>query len=312
MKQYLDLLTDILENGHDTGDRTGTGTRSVFGRQLRWDLSKGFPMMTTKKLPWKSVVLELLWILRGETNANWLNEREVKIWNEWADGTGELGPVYGRQWRKWETNVVAGIVTLSEPEYVGEFQKRTDIKIGEKLPEIRGKNEVLLHKIDQIRNVIDRIKTKPDCRRLIVSAWNVADIDKMKLPPCHCFFQFKVYGNKLSCQLYQRSCDVFLGVPFNIASYALLTHMVAKECGLEVGEFIHTYGDVHIYNNHREQVAQQLLREPFELPKLELTYHQSMLGFAEGCHVLSWPEMEGFFKLHGYQAHNSIKAEVSV
>lgn len=230
MKAYLDLLQDVLDNGVAKEDRTGTGTLSVFGRQLRFDLSKGFPLVTTKRIHLKSVVHELLWFLKGETNIAYLKENGVRIWDEWADENGDLGPVYGSQWRAWES-----------PNGT---------------------------KIDQISKVIEAIKTNPDSRRHIVSAWNVAEVDNMKLPPCHFVFQFYVAGGKLSCMLTMRSVDTFLGLPFNIASYSLLTHMVAQQCGLEVGEFIWSGGDVHIYSNHMEQVHTQLAREPFELPKL--------------------------------------------
>lgn len=230
MKQYLDVLREIREKGVLKEDRTGVGTQSVFGRQMRFDLSEGFPAVTTKKLHLKSIIVELLWFLRGDTNVQFLHDNGVKIWDEWADEKGNLGPVYGYQWRSW--------------------------------PAPDGKS------IDQISNLIERIRTKPNDRRLIVSAWNVADIDKMKLPPCHCLFQFYVANGKLSCQLYQRSCDMFLGVPFNIASYALLTMMVAEVTGLQPGEFIHTLGDAHIYRNHFNQVDLQLSREPKILPKM--------------------------------------------
>jgi thymidylate synthase len=232
MQPYLKLLTDIIENGTDKGDRTGTGTRSLFGYQMRFDLGQGFPLLTTKKLHLKSIIYELLWFIRGETNVRWLQERGVKIWDEWADENGDLGPVYGSQWRSWPT-----------PN--GEH-------------------------IDQIANVIESIRTKPDSRRHIVSAWNPAEVDEMALPPCHCLFQFYVANGKLSCQLYQRSADTFLGVPFNIASYALLTHMVAQVTGLQVGDFVHTFGDVHLYSNHFEQARDQLTRTPRALPKLTL------------------------------------------
>lgn len=232
MKQYLDLLTTIKTNGVRKDDRTGTGTVSIFGHQMRFDLSKGFPMVTTKRLHIASIVHELIWFLSGDTNIKYLKDNDVRIWNEWADASGELGPVYGHQWRSW-------------PDYDGG-------------------------RVDQIAEVIEQIKTNPDSRRLIVSAWNVAMIDKMALPPCHLMFQFYVANEKLSCHLYQRSGDAFLGVPFNIASYSILTHMVAQVCGLDVGEFVHTLGDAHIYSNHIEQVNRQLEREPFPLPTLRL------------------------------------------
>ena len=232
MKQYLELIQHVLDNGAEKTDRTGTGTKSVFGYQMRFNLADGFPLVTTKKLHLKSIIHELLWFLKGETNIAYLKENKVSIWDEWADENGELGPVYGSQWRSWKG---------------AEGQT-----------------------IDQISQLIDQIKTNPDSRRLIVSAWNVGEVPKMKLPPCHAFFQFYVAGGKLSCQLYQRSADLFLGVPFNIASYALLVHMVAQVTNLEPGDFVHTFGDVHIYNNHQEQVALQLTRDPRPLPRLQL------------------------------------------
>jgi thymidylate synthase len=262
-RQYLDLLADILETGVQRGDRTGTGTLGVFGRQMRFDLSKGFPLLTTKKLHRKSIILELLWFLRGDTNVRWLQERGVSIWDEWADADGELGPVYGKQWRSWTA------------------------------PDGRV--------IDQIANVVEAIKTVPNSRRHIVSAWNPADVDDMALPPCHCLFQFFVADGKLSCQLYQRSADVFLGVPFNIASYALLTMMMAKVTGLEPGEFVHTLGDAHLYMNHLDQAREQLTREPLPLPILEIADKRDLFAF----------EYEDF-KLRGYKAHDRIAAPIAV
>jgi len=264
MRQYLDLVQHILDNGVQKADRTGTGTLSVFGYQMRFDLSQGFPLLTTKKLHLKSIIYELLWFLKGETNVKYLNDHGVSIWNEWADPEGELGPVYGAQWRSW-----------------------------------RGASG---RTIDQISQVIDAIKTSPDSRRLIVSAWNVAEIDRMALPPCHALFQFYVAEGKLSCQLYQRSADVFIGVPFNIASYALLNLMVAHVCGLEPGEFIHTFGDAHLYLNHLEQARLQVSRTPYPLPQMKLNPR-----------VKSIFEFEySDFELAGYQAHPHIKAEISV
>ena len=232
MKQYLDLLRHVRDNGTDRSDRTGTGTRSIFGYQMRFDLSEGFPVVTTKKLHLKSIIHELLWFLAGDTNIRYLKENGVRIWDEWADENGDLGPVYGHQWRSWPT-----------PN--GET-------------------------VDQISNLLDQIRTKPDSRRLIVSAWNVADVDKMALPPCHCLFQFYVADGKLSCQLYQRSADLFLGVPFNIASYSLLTMMMAQVCDLEPGDFVHSFGDAHLYHNHFEQVDEQLSRTPGSLPSMRI------------------------------------------
>ncbi|MDM8566068.1 thymidylate synthase [Candidatus Halobeggiatoa sp. HSG11] len=263
MQQYLQLLQDILTNGTQKQDRTGTGTLSVFGRQLRFDLTTGFPLITTKKLHFKSICYELLWFLRGDTNIKYLSDNGVRIWNEWADENGELGPVYGKQWRSWPT-----------PD--GE--------------------------IDQISKVIDQIKNNPDSRRIIVSAWNVSELDEMKLEPCHLLFQFYVADNKLSCQLYQRSCDVFLGVPYNIASYALLTTMVAQQCDLQVGEFIWTGGDVHLYNNHLEQAQLQLTRNPYLLPKL-IIQHQP-------ASIFDYQFID--FIIENYQAHPHIKAQVAV
>ena len=232
MQQYHDLLKHILEKGTDKTDRTGTGTKSVFGYQMRFDLAKGFPLVTSKKVHLRSIIHELLWFLKGETNIAYLKDNGVSIWDEWADSEGELGPVYGKQWRRWE-----------------------------------GKNGQV---VDQIASLVQEIKNNPDSRRLIVSAWNVAELPQMALMPCHSLFQFYVADGRLSCQLYQRSADVFLGVPFNIASYALLTHMIAQVCQLEPGDFVHTFGDVHIYSNHFEQVKLQLSRQPFPLPTLQL------------------------------------------
>ncbi|MBI5856984.1 MAG: thymidylate synthase [Sphingobacteriales bacterium] len=264
MQQYLDLLRHIIVNGVEKTDRTGTGTKSVFGYQVRFDLQKGFPLVTTKKVHLKSIIYELLWFLRGETNIAYLKENGVSIWNEWADENGELGPVYGKQWRSWA-----------------------------------GKNGKI---VDQVSDLIKQIKSNPDSRRLIISAWNVADLPDMALMPCHAMFQFYVAEGKLSCQLYQRSADVFLGVPFNIASYALLTLMIAQVCGLEPGEFIHTFGDVHIYNNHTEQVKLQLSRTPFPLPIMKLN--------PDVKDIFSFRFED--FTLENYQSHPAIKAPVAV
>ncbi len=264
MQNYLDLLRHILESGTDKSDRTGTGTRSVFGHQMRFDLAQGFPCLTTKKLHLRSIIVELLWFLRGDTNVQFLHDHQVSIWDEWADEQGNLGPVYGHQWRSWPT-----------PD--GE-------------------------KVDQIAQLLGQLRTNPDSRRLIVCAWNVADIPKMALPPCHCLFQFYVAEGKLSCQLYQRSADVFLGVPFNIASYALLTLMVAQVTGLAPGEFVHTFGDVHLYRNHFDQARQQLEREPRPLPLMRLNPEVHDL-FAFGLDD---------FELIGYDPHPHIKAPVAV
>ncbi|ALD91142.1 thymidylate synthase [Cupriavidus gilardii CR3] len=264
MKQYLDFMRHVYEHGTVKADRTGTGTRSVFGYQMRFDLREGFPVVTTKKLHLKSIILELLWFLQGSTNVRWLQERGVTIWDEWADENGELGPIYGYQWRSW-------------PAPNGEH-------------------------IDQIAQLIEQIRSNPDSRRLIVSAWNVGDIPRMKLPPCHAFFQFYVADGRLSCQLYQRSADIFLGVPFNIASYALLTHMIAQQTDLEVGDFVWTGGDCHIYSNHEEQVRTQLAREPMALPKLEI------LRKPDSIFDYRYED----FALVGYESHPAIKAPVAV
>jgi thymidylate synthase len=264
MQAYLDLVKHILEKGTDKSDRTGTGTRSVFGYQMRFDLNEGFPMVTTKKLHLKSIIHELLWFLKGDTNIQYLKDNGVSIWNEWADENGELGPVYGKQWRSW---------TGAD-----------------------GKTH------DQIIDLIEQLKKNPDSRRLIVSAWNVAELPKMALMPCHTLFQFYVAGGKLSCQLYQRSADVFLGVPFNIASYALLTMMVAQVCDLQLGDFVHTFGDVHLYNNHFDQAREQLSRTPFPLPKMKINPEvKNIFGF----------KFDDFI-LEGYQSHPAIKAPVAV
>ena len=264
MQQYLDLLKHILEKGVDKNDRTGVGTRSVFGYQMRFDLSLGFPLLTTKKLHLKSITYELLWFLRGETNVKWLQEHGVKIWDEWADENGDLGPVYGSQWRSW-------------PDGTGGT-------------------------IDQIANVINQIKKSPDSRRLIVTAWNPAEVDEMALPPCHCLFQFYVANGKLSCQLYQRSCDTFLGVPFNIASYAMFTMMVAQVCGLTPGEFIWSGGDVHLYSNHFDQAKEQLSREPRPLPRLVLNPDVTSID------DFKYED----FVLTEYDPHPHIKAQIAV
>ena len=264
MQAYLDLLRHVLEHGVDKSDRTGTGTRSVFGYQMRFDLQAGFPLVTTKKLHLRSIVHELLWFLKGETHIGYLREHGVTIWDEWADANGELGPVYGKQWRRWAT------------------------------PDGRV--------IDQIAEVIERIRRDPDSRRLVVSAWNVAEIPEMALAPCHALFQFYVANGRLSCQLYQRSADIFLGVPFNIASYALLTHMVAQVCDLGVGDFVHTLGDAHLYSNHLEQARLQLTRAPLPLPTLKLNPDvRSIDGFRFEDIVVA-----------GYQSHPAIKAPIAV
>ena len=271
MQQYLSLLKNILENGTDKSDRTGTGTRSIFGYQMRFNLADGFPLVTTKKVHLKSIIHELLWFLQGDTNIGYLKEHNVKIWDEWADENGNLGPVYGKQWRSWE-----------------------------------GANGV---EFDQVKDVIQQLKNNPDSRRIIISAWNVADLPKMKLMPCHCLFQFYVAPSsvaggkaKLSCQLYQRSADVFLGVPFNIASYALLTMMIAQVCEMDLGDFVHTFGDVHLYNNHFEQAQLQLQRNVFTLPKMKLN--------TDVKDIFSFKYED--FELINYESHPAIKAPVAV
>jgi len=279
MKAYLDLMRDVVDNGYDKGDRTGVGTRSVFGRQIRFDLQKGFPLVTTKKVHLRSIIYELLWFLKGSTDNNWLKERKVSIWNEWALENGDLGPIYGKQWRSWEC------------------------------PDGRV--------VDQISDVIDQIRNKPNSRRLIVSAWNPAELPdesvgpqdnaregRMALAPCHCLFQFYVLDGKLSCQLYQRSADLFLGVPFNIASYALLTHMIAQQCDLDVGEFVHTFGDCHLYQNHLTDdiVFEQLKREPKALPKLSIKRKPSSIFEYE---------LEDF-EFEGYDPYPGIKAPIAI
>jgi thymidylate synthase len=267
-RQYLGLLADIMTNGVERGDRTGVGTLGVFGRQIRFDLAQGFPLLTTKKLHLKSIVLELLWFLNGDTNIKWLNDRGCSIWDEWADENGDLGPVYGKQWRSWAAPA----------------------------PDGQG-----VRVIDQIQQLIEGLKTNPNSRRHIVSAWNPADVDDMALPPCHCLFQFFVADGKLSCQLYQRSADVFLGVPFNIASYALLTLMMAQVLSLQPGEFVHTFGDAHLYLNHRDQAKIQLARVPYAFPTLKIAPKTDMFGF----------ELSDF-ELVGYQHHPHIPAQVAV
>ena len=264
MRQYHDAMRRILEEGVDRPDRTGTGTRSVFGHQLRFDLAKGFPLVTTKRVHIKSVVYELLWFLRGDTNVRFLQEHGVRIWDQWADERGDLGPVYGKQWRSWAA------------------------------PDGRT--------IDQLGEAVRLIRERPESRRIIVSAWNPADLTAMALAPCHCLFQFYVAEGKLSCQLYQRSADVFLGVPFNIASYALLTHLVAEVCGLRVGEFVHTFGDLHLYHNHFEQARLQLTREPLPLPRLELRPGIEALAEVEYADI----------SVVGYRHHEHIRAPVAV
>lgn len=263
MKQYLNLLKDILSKGKKKEDRTGVGTLSLFGHSMRFNLQNGFPLITTKKCHFKSIVFELLWFLRGDTNIKYLNDNKVRIWDEWANVSGDLGPIYGKQWRKWSSD---------------------------------GGN-----KIDQIKTVLDLIKNDPNSRRMVVSSWNVSDLEKMSIYPCHCLFQFYVYENKLSCHLYQRSGDVFLGVPFNIASYALLTHMIASISGLEVGELIHTLGDAHLYLNHINQAKKQIKRKPFKLPTLKIRNKKTIFEFKYND-----------FKLENYKYHPHIKGDIAI
>ncbi len=301
MVQYLDLLRHVLEHGKFKADRTGTGTYSVFGAQARFDLRKGFPALTTKKLHLRSIIFELLWFLRGERNVRYLQENKVTIWDEWADENGDLGPIYGKHWRNWvktRSRPRKSNSTTHQPSLfdLGESGARAIVTPAG--PRVRRST----HGIDQIARVIHEIKTNPDSRRLIVSAWNVADIDSMALPPCHCLFQFYVSEGELSCQLYQRSADIFLGVPFNIASYALLTMMVAQVCSLKPGEFIHTFGDLHLYSNHVEQAKLQLTREPRPLPRMKLNP--------------TVKDIDDFkfedFELVGYDPHPAIKAPIAV
>lgn len=264
MKQYLDLLNNVLESGNLKEDRTGTGTKSIFGYQMRFNLQEGFPLVTTKKLHLRSIIHELLWFLQGNTNIDYLHQNKVTIWDEWADEKGDLGPVYGKQWRAWETK--------------------------------EGKA------VDQISELIEQIKTNPNSRRLLVNAWNVGEINNMALPPCHILFQFYVANGKLSCQLYQRSADIFLGVPFNIASYAILTHMIAQVCNLEVGDFVHTFGDAHLYTNHFDQARLQLSRSPYPLPELKLNKEiKNIFDFRfEDIEIIN------------YQSHPTIKAPIAI
>lgn len=283
---YFDLINDVLTNGVEKTDRTGTGTISVFGRQCRYNLQDGFPILTSKRVHWKSVVGELLWFLRGDTNIKWLNENGISIWDEWADGDGNLGPIYGQQMRRWSNLVDASPQGL-------HYDHKSGIGF---IPSYKDQP------VDQIKDVIQQIKTNPDSRRLIVSAWNVGDIPKMALAPCHTMFQFYVVNGKLSCQLYQRSCDSFLGMPFNIASYALLTHMIAQVCGLGVGDFVHTFGDLHIYSNHREQLKEQLSRTPYPMPKLVLNSE------IKDINSFTFEDI----KLENYQHHPAIKGKVAI
>ena len=300
MIQYLDLLRHVLEHGKFKADRTGTGTYSVFGAQTRFDLRKDFPVLTTKKLHLRSIIYELLWFLRGDTNVRYLQEHKVTIWDEWADEQGNLGPVYGKQWRHWTKNAPRPRRDpfAAQPPLFDLSELNDGASVTPSGPRVRGKQ----NGIDQIEQVVSQIKKNPDSRRLIVSAWNVADIDSMALPPCHCLFQFYVSDGELSCQLYQRSADIFLGVPFNIASYALLTLMVAQVCGLKPGEFVHTFGDLHLYKNHVEQAKLQLSREPRPLPQMKLNPAVKRIDdfrFED-------------FELVGYDPHPAIKAPIAV
>ena len=303
MIQYLDLLRHVLEHGKFKADRTGTGTYSVFGAQTRFDLCDGFPALTTKKLHLKSIIYELLWFLRGETNVRWLQEHGVTIWNEWADPeTGELGPVYGKQWRHWVKRSRTRPATNFEKSQPALFDLNEFIAEPVAAVSVGARVRRGEWGVDQIEEVIRQIKNNPDSRRLIVSAWNVADIDGMALPPCHCLFQFYVSEGELSCQLYQRSADIFLGVPFNIASYALLTMMVAQVCGLKPGAFVHTFGDLHLYANHVEQAKLQLSREPRPLPQMKLN------PAVKDIHDFKFED----FELVNYDPHPGIKAPIAV
>jgi thymidylate synthase len=284
--EYELLLAKVMTFGKNKSDRTGTGTRSIFGAQMRFNLEEGFPLITTKKVFTKAIIHELLWFLRGETNVRSLQAAGVTIWDEWADENGDLGPVYGKQWRSWP-----GKVIKAEPHFLGHSSTK-----------IHGVVDVEYEAIDQIANVVQMIKTNPDSRRLIVSAWNPAEVDQMKLPPCHCLFQFYVADGRLSCQLYQRSADLFLGVPFNIASYALLTHMIAQQCNLGVGDFIWTGGDCHIYSNHFQQVDTQLQRTPYPFPSLVLKRRPDSI----------FDYQYEDFEIQQYQHHPAIKADVAV
>lgn len=283
MQQYTELLQHVLDRGTDKGDRTGTGTISTFGYQMKFDLSKSFPLVTTKKMFLKGIIHELLWLISGSTNIKYLQENGVKIWDAWADKNGDLGPVYGEQWRKWK---------VADTETVKHYKET----------EVQDITVPVVFEIDQLKNVIESIKKNPNSRRHIVTAWNPGVVDKMALPPCHCFYQFYVADGRLSCQLYQRSADVFLGVPFNIASYALLTMMIAQVCDLDVGDFIHTFGDVHIYKNHTDQVKLQLTRDPKDGPKMIINK--------------AIKDIDDFkyedFQLEGYECHPGIKGDISV
>lgn len=305
---YLNLLKDILANGSDRGDRTGTGTRGVFGRQIRFNLAEGFPLLTTKKVFLRGIIEELLWFLRGSTNAKELEDKNVNIWKAWGDPeTRELGPVYGKQWRRWESPTT----DADRAKYVQESRESHDRnKVVREMvsPGSTAADKPFIYDfptpdvktIDQISDLIDRIKTDPNSRRHMVVAWNPGEVEYMALPPCHCLFQFYVSEGKLSCQLYQRSADMFLGVPFNIASYALLTMMIAQQCDLELGEFVHTFGDAHIYNDHMDQVNLQLSRDPYAFPQMNITKAQDIFSYTIDS-----------FQLEGYESHPIIKADVS-
>lgn len=291
--QYLNLLQDVLDNGVVSEDRTGVGTISSFGKRMEFDLSKGFPLITTKKLHWKSIVIELLWMMQGTTNTKWLNTHGVTIWDEWSDEQGNLGPVYGAQWRNWETKYDNGYQYDQDSDFYGTLTIEFE---------------------DQLTKVISNIKTDPNSRRHIVSAWNVGELDQMALQPCHVMFQFYVRNGKLDCQLYQRSGDLFLGIPYNIASYSLLTHLIANECGLEVGKFIHVIGDAHIYSNHVEQVKLQLSRIPKHLAKLNINIPSGeLMNFIDvDLDKMEWSDIKKRIKLSGYESHDKIEAEVAI
>jgi len=294
MRQYRQLVQDVMKNGIDSDDRTGVGTKSVFGRQVRFDLSKGFRLLTLKRTYWRGVLIELLWLMRGETNVKFLQDRGVHIWDEWADENGDLGNVYGKQWRDWEMP-----------------RQKTKSKIEE---EMKTDGKCNIWSVDQLKQVIQTIKNNPNSRRIIVNAWNAAEIDQMALPPCHTMFQFYVREGKLSCQLYQRSADLFLGVPFNIASYSCLVHLIANDAGLEPGFFIHTFGDLHLYKNHLPQCEEMLKRKYFKLPKLEVNLAKDDLMYFidHKCHKMSWEDIQKVINLKGYKSHPAIKGEVAV
>lgn len=305
-QQYLKLLNKVLKLKKKSSNRTDVDCYSAFGAQMQFDLSKGFPLITTKKVHWKSLVVELLWLMKGDTNITFLKKHDVRIWDEWADKDGNLGPVYGKQWRKWEDFKVVPFGP-TDSKY-SSFENRGVVVENET------SHNIMYREIDQLTNVIEGIKANPTCRRLIISAWNVGDVPDMKLPPCHSFFQFNVSNGKLDLQLYQRSADMFLGVPFNIASYSLLVHLIANECGLEVGSFIHTLGNYHLYENHREQAGEQLTRTPMEFPSLKINLKPGeLMNFIDHqISNLSWEEIKKVIVLSNYKSHEKIEGKVAV